>query len=80
MLWAALSFGLSETRHAVTPSSLLYLLDLLGVAVFAVSGALVAGRKSMDLLGVVVIAVVTAIGGVKSSRIIFFAPILSMFS
>lgn len=47
----------------MTPSSILYLLDLIGVAVFAVSGALVAGRKSMDLLGVVVIAVVTAIGG-----------------
>jgi uncharacterized membrane protein YeiH len=34
-----------------------------GVSVFAVSGALAAGRKSLDLLGVVVIAVVTAIGG-----------------
>ncbi|MBD2099747.1 TRIC cation channel family protein [Leptolyngbya sp. FACHB-261] len=42
---------------------ILYLLDLLGVAVFAISGALAAGRKSLDLLGVVVIAVVTAIGG-----------------
>ena len=41
----------------------LYLLDLFGVAVFAVSGALTAGRKSMDLFGVVVIAVITAIGG-----------------
>lgn len=40
-----------------------YLLDLLGVSVFAASGALAAGRKSMDLLGVVVIAAVTAIGG-----------------
>lgn len=40
-----------------------YLLDLLGVGVFAVSGALAAGRKSLDLLGVVVIAVVTAVGG-----------------
>ncbi|MBD2461544.1 trimeric intracellular cation channel family protein [Oscillatoria sp. FACHB-1407] len=40
-----------------------YLLELLGVAVFAVSGALAAGRKSLDLLGVFVIAVVTAIGG-----------------
>jgi uncharacterized membrane protein YeiH len=38
-------------------------LDLLGVAVFAVSGVLAAGRKSLDLLGVAVIAVVTAIGG-----------------
>ena len=40
-----------------------YLLDLLGVAVFAASGALAAGRKNMDLLGVVVVAAVTAIGG-----------------
>lgn len=40
-----------------------YLLDLVGVGVFAISGALAAGRKSLDLLGVVVIAVVTAVGG-----------------
>ncbi len=40
-----------------------YGLDLIGVGVFAVSGALAAGRKSLDLLGVVVIAIVTAIGG-----------------
>lgn len=39
------------------------ILGLIGVAVFAVSGALAAGRKQMDLLGTVVIAVVTAIGG-----------------
>jgi len=42
---------------------LLYVIDLVGVAVFAVSGALAAGRKRLDLLGVVVIATVTAIGG-----------------
>lgn len=39
------------------------ILELLGVGVFASSGALVAGRKRLDLLGVVVIAAVTAIGG-----------------
>lgn len=33
------------------------------MAVFAISGALAAGRKSLDLVGVVVIATVTAIGG-----------------
>ncbi len=43
--------------------SFLAVLDLLGVAVFAVSGALAAGRKHLDLLGVVVIALVTAMGG-----------------
>ena len=40
-----------------------YILELLGVAVFAVSGVLAAGRKGLDVLGIVVIAVVTAIGG-----------------
>lgn len=41
----------------------LYILDLLGVAVFAASGALAAGRKRMDLFGVIVIGAVTAVGG-----------------
>lgn len=41
----------------------LYLLDLAGVSVFAVSGVLAAGRKKLDLFGVVVLAIVTAIGG-----------------
>jgi uncharacterized membrane protein YeiH len=40
-----------------------YVLDLLGVAVFAISGVLAAGRKRLDVLGGAVIAVVTAIGG-----------------
>ena len=39
------------------------LIEMVGVAFFAHSGALAAGRKSLDLLGVVVIALVTAIGG-----------------
>jgi len=42
---------------------LIYALDLIGVAVFAVSGALAAGRKRMDLLGVIVLGLVTAVGG-----------------
>lgn len=33
------------------------------MAVFAISGALAAGRRSLDLIGVVVIATVTAVGG-----------------
>lgn len=40
-----------------------YLLDMIGVAVFAISGALAAGRRGLDLIGVVVLGVVTAIGG-----------------
>jgi len=42
---------------------ILEILDLVGVGVFAASGALAAGRKSLDLLGVLVVAAVTAIGG-----------------
>jgi len=42
---------------------LLYLLDLIGVAVFAASGALAAMSSNLDLLGVLVIASVTAVGG-----------------
>lgn len=40
----------------------LYVMDLVGVFAFAVSGALRAGREGMDLFGVLVIAAVTAIG------------------
>jgi uncharacterized membrane protein YeiH len=40
-----------------------HLLDLVGVAVFAVSGALAAGRIGLDLFGVVVLAALTAVGG-----------------
>lgn len=43
--------------------TILQLIDYVGVGVFAVSGALAAGRRRLDLLGVVVIAMVTAIGG-----------------
>lgn len=42
---------------------MIYFLDLFGVAVFAITGALVAREKQMDLFGVVVIALVTALGG-----------------
>jgi uncharacterized membrane protein YeiH len=43
--------------------TLVRILDLAGIGVFAVSGALAAGRKRLDLLGVFVLASVTAIGG-----------------
>lgn len=43
--------------------TVLYYFDLFGVAVFAITGALMAGRKSMDLFGVTVLGLVTALGG-----------------
>ena len=39
------------------------LLDLAGVAVFAVSGVLAARSRGLDLFGVIVIAGITAVGG-----------------
>jgi uncharacterized membrane protein YeiH len=42
---------------------MVYLLDLFGVAVFAITGTLAAGKKKMDLFGVVVLALATALGG-----------------
>jgi len=42
---------------------MIYLLDLFGVMVFAVTGSLAAGRKHLDLFGVVVLALATALGG-----------------
>ncbi len=42
---------------------LLYLFDLIGVAVFAASGALAGINAQLDLLGVLVLASITAIGG-----------------
>ena len=44
-------------------NELFYWMDLLGVGVFALSGALVAYRKKLDGFGVVVLAAVTAVGG-----------------
>jgi len=41
----------------------IHALDLFGTGVFAVTGALAAGRKKMDIFGVVVLGCVTAMGG-----------------
>lgn len=43
--------------------NVIYILDILGTFAFAISGALVASKKSFDLFGVIIIAFVTAVGG-----------------
>lgn len=49
---------------AETPlATVIALLDWLGLAVFAVTGALVASRKQMDIVGFVMFGTVTGIGG-----------------
>lgn len=43
--------------------SALFIADLMGVFVFALSGALAAARKQMDIFGYVVLAMLPAVGG-----------------
>jgi len=50
--------------------------DLLGIAVFAISGTLAAWRKQMDGFGVIVLASVTAIGGGTIRDVILDVPVI----
>ena len=43
--------------------SVIYYLDLFGVAIFAITGALVAEQQQLNILGVLVSAILTAVGG-----------------
>jgi len=45
------------------PSTVLVVFDLVGIFVFAISGALVAVRKQLDVFGVLVLAGTTGLGG-----------------
>ncbi|GAA6172107.1 trimeric intracellular cation channel family protein [Colwellia sp. KU-HH00111] len=54
---------------------LIHYLDIFGVVVFALSGALMAGRYKLDPFGVVVLASVTAIGGGTIRDIILQVPV-----
>lgn len=47
----------------MTPETLLQILDYASVAVFAVTGALVASRSQLDVVGFIFIAALTATGG-----------------
>jgi uncharacterized membrane protein YeiH len=56
-------------------NDLLYWLDIFGTIVFALSGALMAGRYKLDPFGVVVLASVTAVGGGTIRDVILQAPV-----
>jgi uncharacterized membrane protein YeiH len=47
----------------VDPSTLLLVLDLVGIGVFALSGALTGVEKKLDLFGVLALSFTTALGG-----------------
>ncbi|MCL5129716.1 MULTISPECIES: trimeric intracellular cation channel family protein [unclassified Algibacter] len=42
---------------------MIYIIDILGVIAFSISGVLIAINKKMDLFGILIIAFVTAVGG-----------------
>lgn len=46
-----------------TTDDIVFVVDIVGTLVFAISGALAAGEKQFDLMGVAIIAFVTAVGG-----------------
>lgn len=49
--------------HELFTPSVQHALDLIGIFVFAISGALLAVRKNFDVFGIAVLAEVTALGG-----------------
>lgn len=55
--------------------TLITTLDFLGVAVFAVTGALVASRKQMDIVGFALLATVTGVGGGTLRDLILGVPV-----
>ena len=56
--------------------TLIYTLDLLGVAVFAASGALVASRNQLDLVGFGLVATITGIGGGTLRDLLLDRPVV----
>lgn len=59
----------------MTSVQFLYWLDILGTAVFAISGVLLAGKLKMDPFGVLVLGTVTAIGGGTIRDLLLDVPV-----
>jgi uncharacterized membrane protein YeiH len=56
-------------------SPLFHALDIIGVAVFATTGALVASRKQMDLIGFALLATLTGVGGGTVRDLVLDRPV-----
>lgn len=73
---------MSPIALAPTPAALqvvenaLLVVDLVAVAIFAISGALVAARKEMDPVGFIFLGTVTGIGGGTFRDLILGVPLL----
>jgi uncharacterized membrane protein YeiH len=64
----------------VIPPDALVLLDYVGIAVFAVSGALLAAEKRQTLVTFIFFAVVTGVGGGTTRDLLIGAPVFWMHS
>ncbi len=53
-------------------------LQLVGIAAFAVSGALVAGERQMDWFGVMVLGIIVAVGGGTVRDVLLDVPVFWM--
>lgn len=69
MLRRTIKFG------GMTYLDLLMSLQLIGIAAFAVSGALVAGERQMDWFGAIVLGVIVAVGGGTLRDVLLDVPV-----
>ena len=63
---------------APTLQSLLAVKDLIAVAVFAITGALVASRKEMDVVGFLWLGIITGVGGGTVRDLLLGVPVFWM--
>lgn len=64
-----------EMPSVVALQGIIAVLEVLGVAVFAISGALTAARKEMDPFGFIVLGVATAVGGGTIRDLVLGLPV-----
>jgi uncharacterized membrane protein YeiH len=66
---------MSPIQLSIAPGAILELLDFAGVAVFAVSGALLAAAKRQTLVTFIFFAVITGVGGGTVRDLLIGAPV-----
>lgn len=59
----------------MTPQDLFTLIDLVSVAVFAISGALAGARKGLDIIGLIWLGAITGIGGGTMRDLLLDRPV-----
>ena len=63
-----------DFSHAIDVTNIITYLDYMGTFVFALSGALMGYRRTMDIFGITVMATVTAVGGGTLRDVILNIP------